>query len=79
MTQNQWDLLAAISQEGEVDTPTGGAFITKYGLKSSAALTHALQALIDRELVYISDHLPNSGKPIYAPYNPFYGAWFKYR
>lgn len=79
LTQNQWDLLAAISQEGEVDTPTGGAFIKKYGLKSSAALSHALQALMDRELVYISDHLPNSGKPIYAPYNPFYAAWFKYR
>lgn len=79
LTKNQWDLFAAISKEGEVDTPTGGAFINKYQLKSSAALTHALQALIDRELVYISDHLPDSGKPIYAPYNPFFGAWFKYR
>lgn len=79
LTRNQWELFAAISQEGEVDTPTGGAFIRKYGLKSSAALVQALQALIDRELVYIIDHRPGNGKPVYAPYDPFIGAWFKYR
>ncbi|MGV9012830.1 MAG: AAA family ATPase [Flavobacteriales bacterium] len=79
LTKNQWDLFAAISKEGEVDTPTGGAFIKKYDLKSSATLVQALQALIDRELVYITDFLPGNGKPVYAPYNPFLGAWFKYR
>ena len=79
LTTYQWDLFAAISREGEVDTPTGAAFIHKYGLRSSAALVKALQALIDRELVYITVHLPESGKPVYAPYDPFLGAWFKYR
>lgn len=79
LTRNQWDLFAAISKEGEVDTPTGAAFMKKYDLPSSAALVTALQALIDRELVYISDHLTESGKPVYAPYNPFMAAWFKYR
>ncbi|MCC6541857.1 MAG: ATP-binding protein [Flavobacteriales bacterium] len=79
LTKGQWELFAAISREGEVDTPTGGAFIRKHGLSSSAALVHALQALLDRELVYVIAHRPDSGKPVYAPYNPFHGAWFKYR
>jgi len=79
LTRNQWDLFAAISKEGEVDTPTGAAFMKKYDLPSSAALVTALQALIDRELVYISEHSSESGKPVYAPYNPFMAAWFKYR
>jgi len=79
LTKNQWDLFAAISREGEVHTPTGGEFIKKYHLSSSAALVHALQALLDRELVFVTGYLPDSGKPIYAPYNPFHGAWFKYR
>jgi uncharacterized protein len=79
LTRNQWDLFAAISKAGEVDTPTGAAFMKKYDLPSSAALVTALQALIDRELVYISEHHAESGKPVYAPYNPFMAAWFKYR
>lgn len=79
LTRNQWDLFAAISKEGEVDTPTGAAFTKKYDLPSSAALVTALQALIDRELVYISEHSAASGKPVYAPFNPFMAAWFKYR
>jgi hypothetical protein len=61
-----------------VNTPTGAAFTKKYDLPSSAALVTALQALIDRELVYISEYAPG-GKPVYAPYNPFMAAWFKYR
>ena len=79
LTKNQWDLFAAISREGDVDTPTGSAFMKKYDLPSSAAMVAALQALIDRELVYIRDHDTGSGKPIYVPYNPFLAAWFKYR
>jgi hypothetical protein len=79
LTKGQWELFAAISREGEVDTPTGGAFIRKHSLSSSAALVHALQALLDRELVYVIAHRTDSGKPVYAPYNPFHGAWFKYR
>lgn len=79
LSKGQWDLFAAVSLEGEVDTPTGGAFIRKYGLSSSAAVVHALQALIDRELLYITGHVDDSGKPIYAAYNPFLAAWFKHR
>jgi uncharacterized protein len=79
LTKNQWDLFAAISREGKVDTPTGNAFIRKYDLPSSAALVMALQALIDRELVYVTEHTAEKGKPVYAPYDPFLGAWFKYR
>lgn len=79
LTKGQWDLFAAISREGEVDTPTGAEFIRKHQLSSSAALVQALKALLDRELVYVIDHRADSGKPVYAPYNPFHGAWFKYR
>jgi AAA+ ATPase superfamily predicted ATPase len=79
LTRNQWDLFAAVSKEGEVDTPTGAAFMKRYDLPSSAAMVSAIQALIDRELIYISDHTAEAGKPVYAPYNPFMAAWFKYR
>lgn len=79
LTKNQWDLFEAVSKEGEVSTPTGGVFIKKYGLGSSAALVLALQALMDRELIYITDHNKDNGKPVYAVYNPFHAAWFKYR
>ena len=79
LTKNQWDLFAAIGREGEVDTPTGSTFMKKHDLPSSAAMVSALQALIDRELIYIRDHDDHTGKPIYVPYDPFLAAWFKYR
>lgn len=79
LTRNQWDLFAAIAREGEVDTPTGGQFIKKHDLPSSAALVHALQALMDRELIYVTAYTAEGGKPVYAPYNPFMGAWFRFR
>ncbi len=79
LTRNQWELFAAIAREGEVGEPTSGAFIKNHDLPSSAALVHALRALLDRELVYITAHDEETAKPIYAPYNPFMAAWFKYR
>lgn len=79
LTKHQWDLLAAVCREGKVLEPTAGAFIKKYDLATSATLVHALRALMDRELIYISAHDEESGKPIYVPYNPFMALWFKYR
>ncbi len=79
LTRNQWDLFAAISRADEVEEPTAGAFIKRHDLASSATVVHALNALQERELVYITGHNEESGKPIYAPYNPFMAAWFKYR
>ncbi len=79
LTRHQWDLFAAIAREGEVDEPTAWAFLKKHDLSSSATVVHALRALQDRELVYITGHNEETSKPIYAPYNPFLAAWFKYR
>lgn len=79
LTRHQWDLFAAIAREGEVEEPTAGAFLKKHDLASSATVVHALRALQDRELVYITGHNEESSKPIYAPYNPFLAAWFKWR
>lgn len=79
LTRHQWGLLAAIAREGEVEEPTSGAFIKKHDLPSSATVVHALRALQDRELVYITGHQEETSKPIFAPYNPFFAAWFKYR
>lgn len=79
LTRHQWDLFAAIAREGEVEEPTAGAFLKKHELSSSATVVHALRALQDRELVYITGHNEETSKPIYAPYNPFMAAWFKYR
>ena len=44
-----------------------------------SALVFALQALIGRELIHITTHRAGNGKPVYAVYNPFHGAWIKYR
>lgn len=79
LTRHQWGLFGAVSREGEVEEPTSGAFIKKHDLPSSATVVNALEALQERELVYITGHDEQSGKPIYAPYNPFMAAWFKYR
>jgi hypothetical protein len=79
LTRNQWDLFAAISREGEVTEPTAGSFLKKHDLPSSATVVHALKALMDRELVYITAYDEATGKPVHAPYNPFMAAWFKYR
>lgn len=79
LTRHQWDLFAAISREGEVEEPSSGAFIKKHDLAQSATIANALTALMDRELIYITGHNEENNKPIYAPYNPFMAAWFKYR
>lgn len=76
---NQWDLYAAIAREGAVDTPTGGAFMRKHGLSSSAAVVQAMKALLDKELVYVSGHVEDSGKPVYETYDPFLRNWFRHR
>ena len=76
---NQWDLFAAIAREGVVDAPTAGSFMREHALASSAAVVQAMKALLEKELIYISGHVREGGKPVYEPYDPFLRNWFRYR
>ena len=79
LARTQWDLFRAISIEGQVVTPTGKQFIKTHDLNSSAAVINALQALVEKELVYVSGFDEDSGKPVYEAYNPFMRNWFRFR
>lgn len=52
LTKTQWDVLGAIAREEIVFSPTAGDFLKKNNLKSSAGVLRALDALIEREMVY---------------------------
>ena len=79
LARTQWELFRAISLEGQVMAPTSKDFIKGHNLNSSAAVINALQALVEKELVYVSGFDAESGKPIYEAYNPFMRNWFRYR
>jgi hypothetical protein len=52
LTDQQFLLLKAIAKEGSVFQPTSKDFIQKYNLTSASSIQTALQALVDKELIY---------------------------
>lgn len=50
----QWKLLLAIAIEGEATFVTSNSFISKYKLNAPSSVKTALDALIDKELIYRS-------------------------
>lgn len=73
LASGQWSLLSGIGIEGLVSEPTAQAFMSKYNLNSSAAVTKALAVLLDRELVLRRDD------GLYRVYNPFFSWWAQRR
>ena len=77
LTQQQWKLMLAIAKESKVLKPTSADFIKKYNLGSSAVVLRAINALIEKDLVY-SDLLENSVK-YYAVNDVFFERWAQWK
>lgn len=75
LTKGQWDLLKAIAMEEAVYAPTAGAFISKHQLGSSAAVLRALNALLDKELVYYEFN--EEGQKYYQVYDLLLCRWMQ--
>lgn len=75
LTKAQWDVLTAIAKEEKVFSPTSGEFLKIYNLKSSSAVLRALDALIEKELVYFDyDEL---GDKYYRVVDTLMIRWFQ--
>lgn len=70
LTDQQFILLKAIAKEGSVYQPTSKDFILKYNLTSASTIQTALQALLDKELIY-----EEQGK--YALNDVFLSRWLE--
>lgn len=70
LTDNQFKILKAISNEGIVVQPQSQSFIQKYELPSASSIKKSLEVLIDKDLVY---HDTNG----YAIYDHFFEIWLR--
>jgi AAA+ ATPase superfamily predicted ATPase len=70
LTDNQYQLLRAITLETEVRHPNSIEFIRKYGLGSISTISSALKVLVEKELVY-------SERNHYKVYDVFQSQWFR--
>ncbi|MBQ3710202.1 MAG: ATP-binding protein [Bacteroidales bacterium] len=68
LTENQFALLKAIARERKVSQPTSQEFIRKHNLPGASSVQTALEALINKELVY---SLPDG----YIIYDRFFDLW----
>lgn len=68
ISAHQWNLLKAIAKEESVRQPTSSVFISKYGLTSGASVLKSLNALVEKELVLITN---TTDGPVYSVYNVF--------
>lgn len=75
LTKAQWDVLTAIAKEEKVFSPTAGEFLKNHNLKSSAGVLRALDALIEKEIVYFDyDEL---GDKYYRVVDSLMIRWFQ--
>lgn len=70
LPDKQLALLRAIAQEGVVASPNSGTFINRYHLKAASTVNSALNALVNKEIVYKS----SSG---YIVYDRFLSVWLR--
>lgn len=72
LTKYQFTLAYAIAKERSVTKPTSSKFINKYGLISDSSVRRALEALINKEIIYKEN---NS----YKLYDVFFARWFEWK
>ena len=70
LTENQFSLLKAIAQERKISQPTSQEFIQKYSLSGASSVQNALEALVNKELVYFL----HDG---YIIYDRFFDLWLQ--
>lgn len=73
LTQQQWHVLKAIAFEGEAYFPTSNTFLKKYSLGNPSSVLRALNALQNKELIYISKD--SEGKSYFSVYDVFFRRW----
>lgn len=72
ITPAQGKLIRAIARQGEVNEPTGQAFISKYNLGASSTVRSATKALVEKEML-----LEDNGT--YQVYDRYFGIWLRLR
>ncbi len=70
LTDYQWNLLKAIAKEGKIKMITSRDFIDRYNLTSPSSVNTAVNALIDKQLIY-----RNESK--YHIIDVFLGRWLE--
>lgn len=70
LPEKQRDVVKAIAAEGVVTAPTAGAFIHRYHLKSASTMKSAIDALVNKEIIY--HHAKG-----YMVYDRFFAKWLK--
>ena len=68
LTRSQWKMLRAIAKEDEVSQITSSTFLSKYGISSGATALRNIKALIDKELVLVTNE---NDRTSYSVYNVF--------
>lgn len=74
ISAHQWNLLKAIAKEEYVRQPTSSFFIRKHGLTSGASVLKSLNALVEKELVLITN---TTDGPVYSVYNVFLSRYLE--
>ena len=74
LTKPQWHLLAAIAKEEKVTKPFGKDFSHRYDLGTPAMVKRSLEALLEKEMVYL-DTAADPG--YYAVYDKFLMRWLQ--
>lgn len=70
----QWQLLIAIAKEGKVYQPQSKDFIQKYKIGTPSNSKRALDALLEKEMIYQEEDLHSSW---YAVYDVFLSRWLE--
>lgn len=70
----QWQLLIAIAKEGKVFQPQSKSFIQKYKIGTPANSKRALDALLEKEMIYREDDIQASS---YQVYDVFLSRWLE--
>ena len=70
----QWQLLVAIAKEGLVTEPQAQAFLRKHKIGAASSAQKALNALLDKEMVYSIESVE---KTAYRVYNVFLMRWLE--
>jgi len=74
LTFNQWQLLMAVAKEGKVYKPQSGEFLAKHSLGTPAGSKRAIDALLDKEMIYVES---DSNGKYYSVYDLFLSRWLE--
>lgn len=77
LSKQQWQLLKALAREGRVHAPTAKDFIAAHELGSPATVLRSLEALHQKEMVYLD--YDQDGNSFYSVYDVLFRRWMEGR